>query len=297
MGDRGRFIGCIVAGFFLASGGWAQGRNARPVIEHDPVKVAVRGQPLTVLARVTDDSGEVKSVALYYSVSRDAAPFCVPMKGSGPNTYYGTIPPEHFEEADTLFYYVEATDAMDASQETPWYSVAIRSAAGDSSSAPVGAQAPSREDEGTVRWGTVGLIAGGAAAVVGGAFFLSGGGRGDGDSSSGIQPGDYDGTVTECFTPAGGSTDCSSHALTIQIKDDGSVWSSSMRHGYVLHAVLRGNRFTFRVPLDDPTNGVGQVVYGGTVANDTIVGTISGEAATPMGSGQYSGAFTATRRP
>lgn len=289
-------IRCAVAACFLAGAGRAQARNARPVIEHDPLKIAVRGQPLTVLARVTDDSGEVKSVALYYNVSRDAAPFRVLMKVSGPNTYYGAIPPEHFEQADTLFYYIEATDAMDASQETPWYSVAIRAAAGNLPPPSASAPTPSQHADEGIRWGTVGLIAGGAAAVVGGAFLLTGGGSDD-DSSGEIHPGDYDGTVTECFTFEGGAADCSSHAMTIQIKDEGSVWSSSIREGYVLQAVLRGNKFTFTVPLDDPTNGMGQVVYDGVVANDTIVGTISGEAMTPMGSGQYSGTFSATKRP
>ena len=56
-------VGLIVA----AASCFAQDeeRNDRPAISHDPVKVAIRGQPVTVLARVTDDSGLVKSVTLF----------------------------------------------------------------------------------------------------------------------------------------------------------------------------------------------------------------------------------------
>lgn len=281
--------------------------TARPTIVHDPVEVAVRGQPITILARVTDPSGQVKSVTLFYSVSKDVAPFRTPMQTTGrADTYYGTIPAEHLAKAETIYYYIEAMDPNETAQETPWYTISVRSASQGAregvakkaaASAGISSSEATPDNEPTVRWGTVGLIAGGAAAVVGGAFLISGGGGGGGDSSEGIQPGDYDGSVTECFTPEGGATDCASHSMTIRIDADGKVSSSTLRDGAFLEDVLRGNKFTFTVPLNDPTNGVGQIVYSGTIANDTIVGTISGEAMKPTGTGQFSGTFSATKRP
>ncbi len=284
---------------------WAGVATARPVIQHDPVKVAVRGQPVTVLARVTDESGEIRSVTLFYSVSKDVAPFRVVMKPGGAGVYHGTIPAENFEKASTLFYYIEATDFSDVARETPWYTIPVRSpsqvARGQVSAPPAPtapAPVPGDEEEPAIRWGTVGLIAGGAAAVVGGAFLIGNKAGGGGGGSSGtVQPGDYDGVVTECFTPDGGSPNCSTRPMTIRIEADGTVSSSTLREGATLSDILRGVRFTLTAPLNDPTNGVGQVVYSGTVANDTIVGTISGEAMTPLGTGTFGGTFSANKRP
>lgn len=284
---------------------WVATRSvyARPTIEHDPVKVAIQGQSVSVLARVRDKAAEVKSVTLFYSVSKDVAPFRVVMQASDTGVYYGTIPAEHFEKALTLFYYIEAANLAEETTETPWYTIPVRTAAqvqrgvAAASPTPSPTAPPAEEKESTIRWGTIGLIAGGAAAVVGGAFLLGGGGDTGDESSEGVQPGDYDGSVTECFTPDGGSPDCSTHAMSIRIETDGKVSSSTLREGVVMESVLRGNRFTLTASLNNPTSGVGQVEYSGTVASDTIVGTISGEAMTPLGTGVFSGTFSATKRP
>ena len=53
--------------------------NQPPVIRHEPVTLAQDGQPLTVRAFVSDDSGQIRSVTLFYSTSRDAAPSRVAM--------------------------------------------------------------------------------------------------------------------------------------------------------------------------------------------------------------------------
>jgi len=51
------------------------------------------------------------------------------------------------------------------------------------------------------------------------------------------------------------------------------------------------------VPADQVTTGAeGELVYTGTVRDDTLSGTISGQATTAGGGVLYSGTFTATRR-
>ena len=88
--------------------------------------MAVRGQPITILANVTDDSGLVKSVTLFYSPSKDAAPFRSPMKSSGTSLYYGTIPAGVISSASSISYYIEALDYVDAAQETAWHAIQIK---------------------------------------------------------------------------------------------------------------------------------------------------------------------------
>ena len=282
----------------------AQEPNLRPVIVHDPVKTAVRGQPVTVLARVTDDSGLVKSVTLFYALSKDAAPFRTVMKVSGTSMYYGTIPAEVLESADTVSYYIEATDHLDATQETDWYSMSIREVGSGGAPPPVSAAQPQQPVPPPAQerrsFSTAAIIGGGAVAVVGGALLLSGGGGG-GDSGDGgsdaVQAGDYDGDVTECFTLDGSVPGCGQRAMSIRIGADGIVSSSTIREGSVLTAGLRGRNFSLVATLDPASGSTGQVIYAGTVVDDRIVGDISGDAMTSVGPGSYSGAFSARKRP
>ena len=112
----------------LAVCAFAEDQNRPPMIKHEPVTVAVRGQPITILANVTDDSGLVKSATLFYSASKDAAPFRSPMKSSGTSLYYGTIPAGVISSVNSISYYIEALDYVDATQETAWHTIAIKDA-------------------------------------------------------------------------------------------------------------------------------------------------------------------------
>jgi len=289
---------------------FAQGQvNQRPVISHDPVRVAVKGQPVTVLARVTDDSGYVKSVTLFYSVSPDAAPFRSIMKSSGTSMYYGTIPAAVLDSSDKISYYIEAMDHVDATQETPWYTVNVRApqqAPPAQRTQPViqqSAPEPAR-DQGGMNWKTVGLIGAGAAAVVGGAVLIgSSGGGGGGDDSGGgsgsgtVQVGDYDGSVTKCFTVGSESPSCETHSMTIHISDNGVVSSSTLHSGTSLETTLRGDTFSLALEIDGSgTDGSGEVIYNGTVVGDRILGDISGTQDTTEGVKTYSGTFSANKR-
>lgn len=295
-------LGCGVVFALSAMAATAQEpANQPPVIRHQPVTVAVRGQPVTVLAHVTDDSGLVKSVTLFYSLSKDAAPFRVPMKSSGTSLYLGTIPAAVVSGADRMSYYIEAMDQVEAAQETPWQSVAIKDAsAREKTAEPKQAVAPvsppAQEKEGANLLG-MGIIAGGAAAVLGGAVLManSGDGDSDGGDGDGVQAGTYSGTVTECETISGGSPHCTSHAMSIVIDDQGAVASSSLRTGDTLQGTLRGNDFTLIAELDGSgTNGTGEVVYSGTVVDQRILGSITGSRQTVSETASYSGTFSAT---
>ena len=279
----------------------AEDQNRAPMIKHEPVTVAVRGQPITILANVTDDSGLVKSATLFYSASKDAAPFRSSMKSSGTSLYYGTIPAGVISSVDSISYYIEALDHVDASQETAWHTIAIKDA-----SAPVktveqkpvdvrASQAQAGESDGPSAL-TVGAIAVGGAAVVGGALLLANSGGGssdDGGGGDGAEVGTYVGSVTECSSVEGAGSSCISHSFLISISDTGVVRSDSLRAGYSLEGPLRGSDFTLIAQLTGVSTG--DVVYSGTVLDQRIVGSITGSSQSSEGRSVYSGTFTATK--
>ena len=294
-------------------------------IAHDPIPFAVRGQPLTLKAKVTG-AAEIDSVTLYYALFRDAAPFRVPMKSTGLNYYVGTIDAGLLTGVDAVSYYIEAQDKSGALTETPWYEVTFRKpdtkpaatetgtvmpAPGPAGPAPVipisrGTAPASSEDGG---WKTPALIAGGAAVVLGGAYALSdsGGGGGGGsddddddDNNGGGTTNDpsgtYAGTVTTCFTPDGGSASCQSSAMQIVIDSQGTVFSETIYPGQQLTDSLDGSQaFTLSATVaDGGTNGV--VNFEGAVVGSKILGSVSGSATTPDGQGTYSGSFSADKQ-
>src|ERR1039457_1533645 len=122
----------------LLGAAWLAGQGATPVepprIAHEPVGVALRGQPITILAQISA-AAPIKSVTLHYTLSRDASPFKLTMQSTGPAMFLGTIPAGLLGNADKVSYYIEATDDRDASTETPWYAVAIKDSKGAGSAA------------------------------------------------------------------------------------------------------------------------------------------------------------------
>ncbi len=281
-------------------------QNRSPVINHQPATVAVQGQPITVLAKVTDDSTLVKSVTLFYSLSKDAAPFRSPMKSTGGGMYYGSIPSSIMANADSVLYYIEALDNLDATTETPWYTVALKSSAPEQAAqrAPAPSVAPAKTQRSGSNWAGAALIGGGAAVVLGGAFLLS---EKNSDSSSdngdggngGVQTGVYTGTVDERFTSSAGSSN-TAHAMTITIDENGVVRSDTIRSGSSFSAQLNDNSFTWIADLSSGTGSnaiTGQIQYEGTVAGTEIVGNISGSVVeNPTTTGYYSGTFQAQKQ-
>ena len=307
------FAGCLSV--------WAEGEadHAAPLIEHDPVSVAVQGQPITILAKVSDEGGTVKSVVLYYTPSRDAAPFKIPMHASGAHVYYGTIPTDLIAGADRISYYIEAVDNLDTMAETSWYDVEIRnpSAAGGTAGAatpavktatePVQKIAPStpapRQEEKANIVG-IGIIAGGAVAVAGGALLASNmsddgddSSSSDGGGSTVTNAGTYKGSVTVCLELTGSSPSCSAHAITILIDDNNLVSTSTLQEGVTMTDTLSGDSFMMTAEVDDAESGLtGEIIFSGTVVGERIVGTVTGTATSTAGSGVYSGTFSATKQ-
>ncbi len=101
-------------------------QNLPPEISHIPTVVAFRGQPIPVYAKVTDKTGRIKKVSLFYTLSQQVAPVEVPMKRTGRGRYSGTIPAGFFSASTKVWYYIEARDSYDDKGETTWFPVDIR---------------------------------------------------------------------------------------------------------------------------------------------------------------------------
>ncbi len=260
----------------------ASAQDRPPVIQHQPVTVAVRGQPLIVRARVTDDRNAVKSVKLFYSVSRDAAPFGLTMDPSGGGLFVVAIPAHLLAGADQIAYYIEATDAQDNAAETPWHTVRIRT--------PEPGE-PTPDTGKRPKWVVPTLVGSGAALVVGGAIYAAGSGGGGGDTIPPDAPGAYSGTVTRVTQDPETPPIVNSYAAALVIAADGSVSSDSLQPGVLLTGRLSGSRFTLTGAISEA--GVsGQITFRGTVESGRVVGSIDGTRETAAGTGSYSGSFT-----
>jgi hypothetical protein len=279
---------------------FAQGAgNIAPQISHEPVTTAVRGQGVTLKAKVTDEQKKVAAVTLYYTLSKDAAPFQVPMKSVGLDLYLGTIEAGVLAGINSLSYYIEAQDDLGATVETPWRVISIRDS--KSPSDPAAAIAPSGDEGSGIHWGYVAagvVVAGGVALLASG-----GGGGGGGGSDSGStnkttnvnsRAGSYNGSVTTCFTPVGGPPTCDTHGMTIIIDSSGRVFSETLNEDQQMTGQLSGDDFTLTADAR-ASDGEGEIVYSGTVVGERIVGSIGGSATSTNGTGSYSGSFTASK--
>ena len=285
--------------------------NAAPEITHEPVVRAVRGQALTLKAKVTDDKNEVASVTLFYTLAKDAAPFKIPLKPAGLDFYVGTIEGGVLTDVTSLSYYIEAQDGWGATRETPWYPVVLRdprvqaapvatAPAHTTNAAPV--KASEVKDDDSL---PLGIIAGGAVAVIGGALLIAnssddGGGGGDdgGGSGSFTNFGTYAGSIVSCSTASGSSTICApSRGIEIVIDSTGTVFSDDLIQGQGLSAPLNGNDFLLVSPINNQSTGEsGEVRFEGSVFGSQISGRVTGSSQGPSGTTVYSGSFGATKR-
>lgn len=275
-----RSVAGVVA--FAAVAAWGAERPLH--IEHTPVTVGVRGQPLMVRIKVVGPAASPKSATLFYSTSKDAAPYSVQMQPTGAGGYVGTIPGGILSTLDRITYYLAAEDAAGVTAETPWYVVRIQAGA-----------APASADQ-RPGWVKPALIGGGVALVAGGVALAVGGG-GDGGGGGAPAPdtaGVYTGTSTECQTPAGLPPACASHGISIAIGEDGTVRSTDLREGTSMAATLSGASFVMIAPVyaEGPD---GEVRYIGTVIDNRVVGTIEGSFGTGTNTVLVSGTFSAVK--
>ena len=299
----------VTAVAFVAApvAGAATVANKPPVISHDPVKFGIRGQALTLKAKVEDDQQGVAQVTLYYALFRDAAPFRLPMRPTGLNFYVATIDANVLQGVEKLAYYIESQDKDGAVSETPWYNVEFRKAddvAGAEPPGPTPVQpVASSGAKDKVNYTRVGLIAGGTAALVGGILLAANSGGGGGGSSGGSNTnkanyaGTYSGDATTCLKVGSGAPSCESHAMAIVIDARGAVLSDNLLPGRQLTGSLNGNTFVLSANIDDGAGTAGTMFFNGTVVDNRVVGSVSGNAATPTGTGVYSGTFSANRKP
>lgn len=260
--------------------------SAAPQIEHTPVTVGVKGEPLMIRAKVDGRGRPVKNVQLHYSTSRDAAPFAVPMQSSGAGVWVGTIPGGVLAVLDRVSYYISAEDDRGATAETPWFAVRLQ--------APSGGETAS----GGRNWVKPALIGGGAALAAGGIAWAVSSSGGDGDGGGGIPsdaPGTYVGTATRCATPAGGTPSCETRSTTIRIAEDGTVSSSDLHPGTSMQSRLSGTSFVLSAPVRAP-GADGEVRYVGTLVGGRIVGSVEGSAGSGTNTVLFTGTFSAAKQ-
>lgn len=289
----------MAAAAALATASASRAENKAPVIDHSPVKIAVRGQNVVVRARITDDAGPVKEATLFVAVSRDAAPIRIAMQDTGGGIYAGTLSSELLGGLDRLQYYIDAVDSDAMTTETPWVTLEIKSPEPGKTTPLAGTAPPASPESKRPAWVKPALIAGGVLVAGGAALALSGGGGGGGSSSGGgsatNSAGTYSGSQTTCFQPPSASTTCASGSFTIAIDANGNVSSDSLYPGQQMTGHLSGANFVLVANVQQQDRN-GQVQYVGTVVDTRIVGSIQGSAQTSAGDGTYSGTFSAVKR-
>jgi len=279
-----RVIGVVMLMAFSAVRAAAQPRP--PTIRHEPPAFAVRGQPLIVRALVTDTQKAIRAVRLFYAISRDAAPFEIPMEHSGDGHYIAVLPPHLFAGVEQFSYYIEATNAEEFAAETPWYTVRLRTL----DASPTPQEATGRRP----RWVAPAAIGGVALALAGAAIALANNDNG-GSSPPADPSGTYSGPLELVVRDPGASPIVINREVILYIAPDGRVVSDTLHSGGTVSGQLTGASFSITAPVNEP--GVtGQIVYTGTVSDQRIYGTVQGTRTTAAGEGTYSGYFTLQKR-
>jgi len=291
-----------------------KGTNRAPVIKHEPVSNAVKGQSLSIRALVSDDSPAIKSVTLFYTTSRDAAPFKIAMQSTGAHSYIGVIPSALIRNLNEISYYIEALDEQDLASETPWYNVKMQvpqqtASPAMQTQAPLVAQPAAGQVEEAKRdswsWKGPAIIAGGAAAVIGGALIAANShgsdSSSDDDGSSGTggsitNAGTYTGNATKYLEMPGSTPSSQSYPITITVLSSGTLSTDTLHPGVHMESQLSGTEFQMSAAVSE-SNLTGQVTYIGTLLNNRITGSIAGTTTSSTGTnGTYSGIFSATKQ-
>ena len=311
------------AATFLAAAGSA---SAKPVITHEPVHTAVKGEPLGLRATVRDAGGRVSSVSVFYASSRGMTPFRRDLSTTGAGIWFGSIPGHLIGPGSNLFYYVHADNLEGESTDTDWVEVRViepgmsaadmpsvqtvaqqsQRAASPSTPAPAPAKQPeaSSSDRGKY-WIPAALIVGGAAAV-GGAIAIAnnsggGGGGGGSHSSSSVTNANFGGSYSVCFEPSATNsatavTVCDSGIANIYVKD-GTVQVVGLWGGEVLYGTLTGSSFTavgeVSARLDFPS---AHLIVSGDVGGSSCSARVDGYSTDATRTGNFTGNLSTTRR-
>lgn len=288
----------LTATTFVAVG--VNALHAANTIKHDPVHVALPGQSIAVRATIVGETP--RSVSLFFTPSRDVAPFRLPMRASGEGVYAVTIPELNLAGLREVYYYIEARDLADNAAETPWYTVTIQmvepaapAAAGATKRTTMApATAPEKEQG---RWVMPTLIGAGILAAGGIAYAVADNASGDDDDapSTPSAAGTYTGTETTCIQRPDTGSSCASDGFTLTIDDQGVVKTSDLRDGTTMQTTLSASAFVL-VASYDQDGFVGEIQYVGNVVDQRVVGSIQGSASGDLGTATFSGSFSGVKR-
>lgn len=226
---------------------------AVPVIQHEPVRVAEKSQPLGLRVTVRDATARIASVAVFHTSSRGMTPLRTPMTSTGAGAWYGTIPGHLIGPGNELLYYIQAENADGETADTDWLTISLKDAAvapaaipsasavaeqsrrdtlPASEARPAPAQTPQepKKESRFRRYLVPAAIVAGGAVVAGGAIALANSGGGSSNDSSSGDPSDdeafdgtYTGSYTLTFTPGGDTGDSpvtESKLLSVYITGD-----------------------------------------------------------------------------
>jgi hypothetical protein len=328
-GRSSRWIKCGMAALaaaatLLAAAGTA---SAKPVITHEPVHTAVKGEPLGLRATVRDAGGRVSAVSVFYASSRGMTPFRRDLSTTGAGIWFGSIPGHLIGPGSNLFYYVHADNLEGESTDTDWVSVRViepgmsaadmptveavarKSQRAASPSTPASAPAKQSETSSSDHskyWIPAAVIVGGAAAV-GGAIAIansSSGGGGGGSSHHGdasVTNANFGGSYSVCFEPSATNsatavTVCDSGIANIYVKD-GAVQVVGLWGGEVLTGTLSGSSFTavgdVSARLDFPA---AHLIVSGDVGGSSCSARVDGYSSDTTRPGNFTGNLSTTRR-
>ena len=304
--------------------------TAKPVIVHDPVRVAVKGEPLGLRATVRDAGGRVSGVSVFYASSRGMTPFRRDLTTTGAGIWFGTIPGHLIGPGSNLFYYVHADNLEGESADTDWITVrviepgmtaenmpSVQSVARESQRAASAAAAADRGQAGAPAepeasasdrgkyWIPAAVIVGGAAAIGGGialANHSSGGGGGDGGGGSGgtVTNGNFGGNYSVCFEPADTATNaltvCDSGLVNVYVEGS-SVQVVGLWGGEVLYSTLNGSAFTAvaDVAARDAFPAA-HLIVSGDAGSSSCSARVDGYSSDPARPGTFTGNLSTTRR-
>ena len=327
--NRARWWGMVVASACAVL--LAVSAAAKPVIVHDPVRVAVKGEPLGLRATVRDAGGRVSGVSVFYASSRGMTPFRRDLTTTGAGIWFGTIPGHLIGPGSNLFYYVHADNLEGESSDTDWVTVRViepgmtaenmpsvqsvaqqsQRAASASAATQGNAGAPAEPEasssDGGKYWIPAAVILGGAAAVGGGIALAShssggGGGGGDGGSGSGgaVTNGNFGGNYSVCFEPADMATNaltvCDSGLVNVYVEGS-SVQVVGLWGGEVLYSTLNGSAFTAVGDLAARDSfPAAHLIVSGDVGGSTCSARVDGYSADAERPGTFTGSLATTRR-
>ena len=314
---------------------WGGTAEGRPAISHDPVRVAVKGQPLGLRAVVRDAGGRVTGVSVYYAASRGMTPFRLDMNTAGAGIWYGSIPGHLIGPGNELLYYVHAENDEGETAETGWTTVKVvedgvgadqmpragevaqnaqRAAAEKAGQAGSGGgagqtegkkAAEAKEGGGSKRyWVPVAIVAGGAAAIGGGIALASGGGGGGGHGGGGggggatVTNANYGGSYTLAFKPSASEAlpAGDSGLVNVYVKD-GRVQVAGLWGGEVFETEQNGNTFTAVADVGARgTLPAAHLIVTGETESSRCSGRVDGYSTDPAAPGDFSGTFETTKR-